>query len=205
MPCVRADHEGRAQSRETWVFDRDGVEFDLEGGCADHDAVGLWLFVRARRGNKLPDTVELWFVDISAGQPSDRLQVVAEETVREAISMTGRVCGAMQPVEEGSPDEIGPVEYQLVATPDEVLFLRSHYLGRGRLQISAWEKETLRFGRTFSVDRGDAEGLRLVPEGDETAGSKPAYLPPGSRAAARRPRTPRRGPGSRRHGCGAPP
>lgn len=305
LVCVPTT-EGRAQPRETWVFDREGVEFDLEGGCTDHDAFGLWLFVRARYGNKLPDTVELWFVDISASQPSARLQVVAKETVREAISISCVVASetklawrlvdrgklqlhrlsraglepitaefgsrweypakavvlghgalafvandaigivdveagtvarherwtaaawinpdsgdlysvrevegtedthglppvalvrevvlpdgslrmlasteswpAMQPVEEGSPDEIGPIEYQLVATPDEVLLLRSHYLGKGHLQISAWEKETLRFGRTFSVDIHDSPGRSGVFEaawiGDELVLAVPDY------------------------------
>ena len=85
----------------------------------------------------------------------------------------------MQPVEEGDPDEIGPVEYHLVATPDEVLLLRSHYLGKGRLQISAWEKETLRFGRTFSVDIHDSPGRSGVFEaawiGDQLVLAVPDY------------------------------
>ena len=279
--CVLAT-AGLAQPiGETWVLGRDGVRFDLEGGCADHHANGLWLFVRAKRLDAPSDTLELWFVHVSPDDRSDRLQVVSEEPVREGFPVgcvvangtklawrlvdrgkllvhrlsrdglepigsepvgrwaypvkavalhqgavtfvatdavgiidveagtftrherwtaavwidpgTGDVYSvrsvegdedaegfppvalareavlpdgglrllaatrpwpAMDPVEEGAIDEIGHVDHQLVPTGDELAVLRSHFLGSGRLAITAWDK-TLRNHRTFAVDMHD--------------------------------------------------
>ena len=279
--CVLATAGLAQEIRETWVFGRDGVQFDFRGGCADHDAAALWLFVRVRGPDNTADTVELWFVDISPDGPSERLRVVSEEPAphafpvgcvvangtklawrlvdrgklllhrlsldglepigkelggrweypvmavalhqgavtfvatdavgivdvetgtvghherwtaaawiepgtgelysvrsmqtfddadgfppvalaREAVLPDGGLrllastepWPAMQPVEEGAVDEIGPVDYQLAAMGDEVVLLRSHFLGAGRLQLTAWDK-TLRNNRTFAVDMHD--------------------------------------------------
>ena len=66
---------------------------------------------------------------------------------------------AMQKVEEGSIDEIGYfVDYRLIATPNEIMLLRSHFSGRGILRLSIWDKVTLRNQRTLSVRVHDSPG-----------------------------------------------
>ena len=298
--------QGLAQPLERWVFERDRVEFDVEGGCADNGAGGLWLFVRARQGDKRPHRVELWFVNVGIfpEDPSDRLRVVNEETAQEAFSIgcvvsnqtrlawrlvnrgklllhrlshdglepitvefagrwaypvkavafaqgvltlaaadavgifdveAGTVARherwtaaawinpdtaelysvrsvgsidedadgfppialtrevilpngglrllaetepwpAMRPVEEGSFDQIGQVEHQLVVTPDEVLLLRGHYFGTGRLQVSAWDK-ALRFDRSFLVDIHGSPGRSGVFDAGWIAGQLVLAVP----------------------------
>ena len=83
--CVLATAGLAQEIRETWVFGRDGVQFDFRGGCADHDAAALWLFVRVRGPDNTADTVELWFVDVSPDGPSERLRVVSEEPAPHAF------------------------------------------------------------------------------------------------------------------------
>ena len=267
---------GTAQTiRETLVFDRDGTEFDLMGSCADEEASGLWLFVRAQRPEKPIDTLELWFADMSGDDRPDRVHlasaspvprgrtagcvvrngtklgwhlagrelvlyrlsldgleplgsyrrweypiaavdfargvftVVATDAigiidvstdtvtrherwtvaawiepatgdvysvrgvegdadargippvalVREAVLPDGGLrllastdpWPAMEQVEEGSIEEIGSVDYHLVATGDRVVLVRSHFLGTGRLAITARDKATLGNPRTFGL------------------------------------------------------
>ena len=64
---------------------------------------------------------------------------------------------AMQPVEEGNVDELGPVHHRLGAIHDEILLLRSHVFGSGRLQVQVWQK-TLRDPRSFAVDMQKTPG-----------------------------------------------
>ena len=269
---------------DTWVFARDGAKLELRSGCADPDAVGLWLFVRVHRADASADTLELWFVDTSEDARSERLFVVGEEPVprgfgvgcivengvklawrfadrhglfvsrlshdglgptvaetrtwsgfavkaaafakgfltlvadhgvaivdveagtvakherwttaawiepgsgdlysvrsmtadayeegfppvvlaREAVLPDGNLqllantgsWPAMQPVEEGNVQELGPVHYGLGAIHDEILLLRSNVFGTGRLDVQVWQR-TLRDSRSFAVDMLEASG-----------------------------------------------
>ena len=270
---------------ETLVVDRDGVQFDLRGGCTNHHGSGLWLFVRVQHSDKSADTLELWFVDVSA-ERLNRVQVVSEipippgrsvgcaagdgrsfawrlvdrgnlhlqgisrdgleripvelpghweypvkavrldqqiltfvandavgifdlnaETLarherwtvaawiepgtgdlysvrsmeaidedadgfppvaltREAVLPDGSLrllastdsWPAMQQVEDGPIEEIGYINYSLAATRDEVLLLREHFFGTGRLRVTVRDKATLRDTRTFAVDMRPSVG-----------------------------------------------
>lgn len=64
---------------------------------------------------------------------------------------------AMQPVENGNVDELGPVQYSLGAIDDEILLLRSNVFGTGRLEVQVWQK-TLRDSRSFAVDMQETPG-----------------------------------------------
>ena len=95
---------------------------------------------------------------------------------------------ATQPVEEGSIDEIGHVHHRLVAMGDEVVLLRGHSLGTGRLQIATWDKATLRNRRAFGVDTRSPGGVlsamavgerlvvAVVKYRDEPVGREPVRL-----------------------------
>lgn len=114
--------------------------------------------------------------------------------VREAVQPDGGLTllastepwPAMRAVDGETTDDTGGVNHQLGATGDEIVLLRSHFLGSGRVELTTWAK-TLLPSRAFAVETHYTSGRHTILDSSTVDGNVVVAAPKyyGDRAPVR--------------------